>query len=141
MKFLCVPCDTPLKLHETRMPEPGSVSLVYGCPACGWELAMLTNPHETQVVGSLGIKLGAPEAGGGEAGAAGCPFTGMVRELAADAEPGRLGWTPAAEARIAAVPELVRPFVRAGIESFARERGYGAVDERVLDEARSRERS
>ena len=56
MKFLCVPCDTPMKLEEKSMPEPGSVALVYGCPDCGYEFAMLTNAHETQVVSSLGVK-------------------------------------------------------------------------------------
>ena len=42
MKFLCVPCDTPMRLEQTRQAE-GSVSLVYACPACGYECAMLTN--------------------------------------------------------------------------------------------------
>ena len=36
MKFLCVPCDEPMKLQEKRGPENGSVTLVYGCEACGY---------------------------------------------------------------------------------------------------------
>ena len=37
MKFLCVPCDQPMKLSESRGPDEGSISLVYSCSACGYE--------------------------------------------------------------------------------------------------------
>ena len=65
MKFLCVPCDSPMKLQTVGPPERGSLSIVYSCPECGYEMAMLTNAHETQVVQSLGVRIG-PEV---EAGA------------------------------------------------------------------------
>ena len=45
-------------------------------------------------------------------------------------------WTAAAEARLANIPEFVRPMARTGIERFARERGVLEVDEKILDEAR-----
>ena len=45
-------------------------------------------------------------------------------------------WTSAAEARLANIPEFVRPMARTGIERFARERGTLEVDEAVLDAAR-----
>jgi hypothetical protein len=45
-------------------------------------------------------------------------------------------WTAAAEARLANIPEFVRPMARTGIERFARERGASEVDENVLDAAR-----
>ena len=45
-------------------------------------------------------------------------------------------WTAAAEARLANIPEFVRPMARAGIERFARERGALEVDEQILDAAR-----
>ena len=45
-------------------------------------------------------------------------------------------WTAAAEARLANIPEFVRPMARTGIERFARERGASEVDERILDDAR-----
>ncbi len=130
MKFLCVPCDKPMRL-EGRSGERDSIALTYACPDCGYEFAMLTNPMETQLVGSLGVKLGGEDA----AGESKCPFTGMVRELDQPPAAG-LGWTAEAEQRIAALPEFVRPMVRSGIEKFARDKGYGRVDERVLDEAR-----
>ena len=58
MKFLCVPCDSPMKLQSVGPPERGSLSVVYSCPECGYEMAMLTNAYETQVVQSLGVRIG-----------------------------------------------------------------------------------
>ena len=60
MKFLCVPCDSPMKLQSVGPPERGSLSVVYSCPECGYEMAMLTNAYETQVVQSLGVRIGPP---------------------------------------------------------------------------------
>src|SRR6266545_4780865 len=87
MKFLCVPCDSPMKLQTIGPPEGGSLSVVYACPECGYEMAMLTNAYETQIVQSLGVRIG-PSTGTGrgpaeasaEAGTSGsgCPFAAMV---------------------------------------------------------------
>jgi hypothetical protein len=75
MKFLCVPCDSPMKLQTVAPPERGSLSVVYACPECGYEMAMLTNAYETQVVQSLGVRIG-PDASA-EAGGK-CPFSAMI---------------------------------------------------------------
>jgi hypothetical protein len=134
MKFLCVPCDSPMKLRTVDPPERGSLSVVYSCPECGYEIAMLTNAYETQVVQSLGVRIG-PDTGRGEAASGtGCPFTGMIP--AADGAPIPLRWTSAAEARLANIPAFVRPMARTGIETYARERGAAEVDEQILDAAR-----
>ena len=146
MKFLCVPCDTPMKLQTVAPPERGSLSVVYSCPECGYEMAMLTNSYETQIVQSLGVRIG-PEAGAQASGTAttsgsGCPFSAMVPGMSGEAqtapagEPIAVRWTPAAEARLANIPEFVRPMARTGIERFAREQGAFEVDERILDAAR-----
>jgi len=148
MKFLCVPCDSPMKLQTVSSPEGGSLSVVYSCPECGYEMAMLTNPFETQLVQSLGVRIG-PEPGVGasnvaSASAEKCPFAAMMpamegaRESAAHAtgEPIPLRWTSGAEARLANIPAFVRPMARTGIERFARERGSLEVDEKILDAAR-----
>src|SRR5687768_10615959 len=100
MKFLCVPCDSPMKLQSMGPPERGSLSVVYSCPECGYEMAMLTNAYETQVVQSLGVRIG-PDASG-QAGSK-CPFTAMIpgTEGAAErapTEPIPVRWTSAAEA-------------------------------------------
>ena len=136
MKFLCVPCDSPMKLQSVGPPERGSLSVVYSCPECGYEMAMLTNAYETQVVQSLGVRIG-PEASA-KASGTGCPFSGMIpaAEGSQTSEPMPVRWTAAAEARLANIPEFVRPMARTGIEKFARERGALQVDEKILDEAR-----
>ena len=147
MKFLCVPCDSPMKLQTIGPPEGGSLSVVYSCPECGYEMAMLTNPYETQVVQSLGVRIG-PEIGEGASStgstsAAGtkCPFSAMIPTMEGSqpdqtGEPIPVRWTSAAEARLANIPEFVRPMARTGIERFARERGAQEVDEKILDAAR-----
>jgi hypothetical protein len=63
MKFLCVPCDTPMRLQSVGPPDRGSLSVVYSCPACGYEMAMLTNAYETQIVRSLGVRIGPDDRG------------------------------------------------------------------------------
>jgi hypothetical protein len=142
MKFLCVPCDSPMKLQSVGPPERGSLSVVYSCPECGYEMAMLTNAYETQVVQSLGVRIGPDTGVGASSGASGkCPFTAMIpgNGGAGERPPGEpipVRWTAAAEARLANIPEFVRPMARTGIEKFAQERGALEVDETLLDAAR-----
>ncbi len=133
MKFLCVPCDQPMRLTSPPAADRGSLTIVYACDACGYEMAMLTNPYETQVVQSLGVRIG-PAAGSG------CPLAEKLPAAdgpqPAQGERRDVTWTPAAEARLQAIPSFVRSMARTGIEGFARERGLGEIDERVMDEAR-----
>lgn len=143
MKFLCVPCDSPMKLQTVGPPEGGSLSVVYACPECGYEMAMLTNPYETQLVQSLGVRVGpetSADAASAASGTAGkCPFAAMMpaaEEPVQPAAPIPVSWTASAEARLANIPEFVRPMARTGIEKFARERGASEVDEKILDAAR-----
>lgn len=58
MKFLCVECDEAMRLEGTEGPDRGSMTVVFTCPSCGRRTAMLTNTMETQVVRSLGVKIG-----------------------------------------------------------------------------------
>ena len=142
MKFLCVPCDSPMKLQSVGPPERGSLSVVYSCPECGYEMAMLTNAYETQVVQSLGVKIGPDNDGKAlSTTGSGCPFPGMI-PANGETRPGEAGeptpvrWTAAAEARLANIPAFVRPMAKTGIERFAREKGALEIDEQILDEAR-----
>jgi hypothetical protein len=124
-------------------------------------MAMLTNPFETQMVQSLGVRIGpdvsstegmgeagrlraegasaSPAAALAEAGSS-CPFAAMTpaTEVAPSAQVGELPvrWTSAAEARLANIPAFVRPMAKTGIERFARERGTLEVDETILDAAK-----
>ncbi len=134
MKFLCVACDEPMKLIEARPPERGSLTVLYRCPSCDSEVAMLTNPYETQVVSSLGVEVGG-EASGSDA-ASKCPFSGVVRDAGlADAGAG-FPWTAEAVSRLENIPEFARPMAKTGIEKFAKERGLAEIDAQVLEQAR-----
>lgn len=117
MKFLCVECDEPMKLLETRGPDEGSMAVIFGCPKCGKGVAMLTNPMETQMVRSLGVKIGG-------AGAAAEPM-GMVksslahrREEAAAASPPETSASVPGEEKSAGSK---CPFSGAVSEAFARQ--------------------
>src|SRR3954466_5156425 len=126
MKFLCLDCDEPMKLHETAGPEEGSLAVTFRCPECGFRVAMLTNPFETQMVRSLGVKVGGrtvpaepfenlrstmagarpdvfESAGAGAATASGCPFAAALggETAATPAEPSiGVPWEAAAAARL-----------------------------------------
>ncbi len=152
MKFLCVACDEAMKLQDAMPAEdPGTLAVVYCCPECDRQMAMLTNPWETQLVQSLGVKIGP----GAESESTGCPFAGAVQGLqSAETESlstsettsppasaevtaeGALVWTPAALARLERIPEFVRPMARQGIEHWARDHGWPQVTEEVLEAAR-----
>jgi DNA-directed RNA polymerase subunit RPC12/RpoP len=160
MKFLCLDCDAPMKLHSSDGPDEGSLTVTFRCPECGFRVAMLTNPFETQMVRSLGVKIGdrgpeptpfehvrtmmsnprtdafEGEAGGGAGSEApACPFAATVNEGAVPV-PSAVVWTSEAEARVERVPSFIRPMARRAIERFAAERGYATIDETVMDEAR-----
>jgi hypothetical protein len=85
MKFLCVPCDSPMELQTVAPPEGGSLAVVYACPECGYEMAMLTNPFETQLVQSLGVRIGPDRREGASARPADSAQAGGVRGAGASA--------------------------------------------------------
>jgi hypothetical protein len=160
MKFLCLDCDQPMKLHGTEGPDEGSLTVTFRCPECGFRVAMLTNPFETQMVRSLGVKVGGravppepfehlrstmagarPDAFAGVGGASdapgsGCPFAAAVGDASATAPASGVAWTPEAEARLDRIPSFIRPMARRSIERFAEDKGYASVTETVMDEAR-----
>lgn len=153
MKFLCLECNQPMKLYETGPPERGSLAVKYECPDCLHQIAMLTNPAETQVVSSLGVTIGGEvvEADGAaaEQGVSKCPFAAKVAGEVVDenvdftgtapGDPGpdeKISWTKDARARLDRIPTFVRPMAVTGIERFAREQGYPEIDEQVLDKAK-----
>jgi hypothetical protein len=165
MKFLCITCDEALRHRDTRGPEEGVMTVIFACPGCGWEMAMFTNPWETQMVRSLDVKIGGRPVpaeplemlrsslgqGKGASSAATshdapkCPFADVVasayNEAQTPPEPtasSDLRWTREAEERIAQrIPSFIRPMARLGIEKYARERGYREITPQVLDEAKN----
>lgn len=163
MKFLCLDCDEPMKLLKTEGPDEGSLTVTFRCPECGFRVAMLTNTFETQMVKSLGVKIGAePKApaapfeylrsslagarsdafeGQAEAPATGtegggCPFAGRLAEQGAPEPAAGLTWTPEAEERLDRIPSFIRPMARRAIERLAESKGYATITGAVMDEAR-----
>ncbi len=163
MKFLCVECDEPMRLETSQGPDEGSLTVTFACPRCSRRVAMLTNPFETQLIRSLGVKVGGrtepaapfehlrsslasqhPEAFDDAAAAPraegttgpGCPFAGMIAAQEAAASSG-IAWSAEAEARVERIPAFIRPMARKAIERYAEGKGYGTVTEAVMDEARA----
>lgn len=166
MKFLCVECDEPMSMEEARGPDEGAMTVIFQCPSCGRETAMLTNPMETQVVRSLGVSIGEKEepagpmemvrssladhaeetdAGAYEEGAADktseseskCPFTGVVESAhQEEGEPDEPQWTEGAEERLSSIPSFARSMARKSIEQHAEEEGYATIDTDVMDEVK-----
>lgn len=152
MKFLCVPCDQPMNLHSTHGPFDGSMSIVYECPSCDVQMAMLTNKAETQMVRSLGVKIGGRTAlaepmetlrsnlavnhdasFSGSASGGKCPFTGVISDAMAKSE-SALSWTPGALTRLESIPAYVQPMVKRNIEDYARECELSEINEAVMDD-------
>lgn len=136
MKFLCVSCDEPMKLTKADKPdEGGSIAALFACPTCSHQIAMLTNPLETQMVQSLGVQIGPAEGTADEAKAGGCPFSGMLAEMESKGS-GEVTWTPEALARLENIPDFVRPMAKQGIESFAKSNGHATISDEIMEEAR-----
>lgn len=167
MKFVCTECDEPMKFDQSGgLDDDGTMSATFRCPSCEWGVTMLINPQETQMVRSLGVKIGGatvpaqpmemlqthlanPSESARETlstSGASCPFSAMVQEVltAADAADNAVGtgqifhWSGEAEQRLERAPSFVRTMVRRGIEEFAREQGYTEITVQVMDEARAR---
>ena len=138
MKFLCVGCDEPMRLHSVEGPEQGSVSVSFGCPHCGHRIALLTNPMETQLVRSLGVKFGGRDVPPEPLDVIRATL-GQQREGALEVEgDDGVAWSEAAEVRLERLPPLARPMARTAISRYARERGVTTVTPELMHEYRSR---
>ena len=59
MKFVCTECDEPMQFEQKgSLDDDGSMSASFRCPSCEWGVTLLINPQETQMVRSLGVKIG-----------------------------------------------------------------------------------
>ncbi len=58
MKFVCLNCETYMTFEKVEKPGEGSLGVFFACPSCQAKFSMVTNPGETQMVSSLGVKLG-----------------------------------------------------------------------------------
>ena len=151
MKFLCLPCDSVMTFAERQLPGDGTMAAVFACPGCGREVAMLTNPMETQLVASLGVKVGGrtvPEqpfelvrtsvaTGGDVFDDALDPEDHATADPRPPARPSRVAWSDDANERLARVPSFVRGMVKRIYTDYAREHGIALITPEVMDRART----
>ena len=141
MKFLCVPCDAVMDFAERQLPGDGTMAAVFACPACGREIAMLTNPMETQLVSGLGVKVGGRTvpaqpleltrgavATGGEAAFADVEASPIPTR--------RVAWSDDAVERLGNVPSFVRGMVKRIYTDWAREHDIAEITPAIMDRAR-----
>ena len=149
MKFLCVDCDDIMAFAERQIPGDGTLAAVFTCGSCGREVAMLTNPMETQLVSSLGVKIGGREVptqpmelartsledGRDDAFVLSedIPLASGEGETAV----GRVVWTSEASNRLERVPSFVRGMVKRIYTEWARENGVAESTPENMDRART----
>ena len=160
MKFLCLSCDEGMKLEAASGPREGSLEATFICPFCGYRVALLTNPWETQLVQTLGVRVGGRatpvspyeqvfgslgrsegEAQGAEGGgptSSACPFADMLGHAEPTESGAGIRWSDTAKARIERIPSFIRPMVQRAIERYALEQGHQFITDVIMDEARSR---
>jgi uncharacterized protein YlaI len=143
MKFLCLECDSQLAFTERQQPGDGTFAAAFVCPSCGRRIALLANPMETQLVSSLGVRIG-----GSELDAAPMELTrsaavvrdGAFEEAGAPVDAGsslRPRWSADAQTRLGQVPRFVRGMVKKIYGDFAAEHGIAEITPEVMDRART----
>jgi hypothetical protein len=140
MKFLCLDCDAQMQFAERQEPGDGTFAAAFRCPRCGRAVALLANPVETQLVSSLGVKIG----GRALETAPSPPPLEMVRAGVVGRQDAVLmegtgpvpGWSAEAEERLNRVPGFVRGMVKRIYADYARERGIAEITPEVMDRAR-----
>jgi hypothetical protein len=147
MKFLCVECDEQMIFEERQLPGDGTLAAAFRCPECERVVAMLTNPMETQLVSSLGIKIGGREVPEQPLELVRSDLKGGREDAFVDAEPAAVEkvatgspgvvWSLAAVERLESVPKFVRGMVKRIYTDYAQENGISQITPDVMDRARS----
>lgn len=139
MKFLCIDCDQRMVFEDRDMPGDGTFAAAYACPRCGRRIALLANPMETQLVESLGVKIGGRTLDEQPLELVRQQMVGRADAFAdvePAASPGRLAWSPEAQERLGRVPAFVRGMVKKIYAEYAAEHGIGEITPGVMDRAR-----
>ncbi len=134
MKFLCIECDEQMEFIDRQEPGDGTFAAAFSCPTCGRRVAMLANPMETQLVGSLGVKIGGETLDRDPMELVRAQMEGAEAKLGAKAP--RPTWTSESRDRLDRVPNFVRGMVMKIYNDWAMERGLTEITPKVMDEAR-----
>ena len=147
MKFLCLECDEQMIFEERKLPGDGTLAAAFRCPSCERIVAMLTNPMETQLVSSLGIKIGGSEVPAQPLELVRSDVVSGREDAFADAEPPAVAevskgspgvvWSLAAVERLESVPRFVRGMVKRIYTDYAQENDISQITPDVMDRARS----
>jgi len=140
MKFLCIECDAQMQFEERQVPGDGTFAAAFRCPTCNRAIALLANPMETQLVGSLGVKIGGRTLE--EEPMELVRSTVIGRDDAfEDIQPAqttnRPRWTAEARERLERVPSFVRGMVKKIYSEYAAEHGIAEITPEVMDVART----
>ena len=142
MKFLCIDCDTQMHFEERQQPGDGTFAAAFACPTCGRRVALLANPMETQLVNSLGVKIGGRVL---DAEPMEVIRTSVAGREDAFEEGPRSGvggprapvWSVDAQERLARVPGFVRGMVKKIYADYAKEHEIAEITPAVMDRARA----
>src|SRR5213079_2522439 len=142
MKFLCVECDRQMLFEERQLPGDGTLAAAFRCPQCGRAVGLLTNPMETQLVASLGVKIGGttidPQPLETVRGMVATGRNDAFAEGTGDGGRGAsVAWTVEAQERLARVPNFVRGMVKKIYADYAKDRGIAEITPAVMDSARN----
>ena len=150
MKFLCLDCDEVMEFAERQIPGDGTLAAVFKCGSCDREMAMLTNPMETQLVSSMGVKIGGREVPAQPMELARTKLEGgrddafvlsedipRAEGTSAGEVAGRIVWTSEATGRLERVPSFVRGMVKRIYTDWAREKGVSEITPDIMDRART----
>jgi hypothetical protein len=147
MKFLCIDCDAQMHFEERQQPGDGTFAAAFACPTCGRRVALLANPMETQLVNSLGVKIGGRAldaepmelirtniAGRDDAFSEGELAAGVTHRAPPPAV--RPRWSHDAQERLTHVPGFVRGMVKKIYSDYAVDHGIEEITPAVMDRAR-----
>jgi Proto-chlorophyllide reductase 57 kD subunit len=138
MKFLCIDCDAQMHFEERQQPGDGTFAAAFACPTCGRRVALLANPMETQLVNSLGVKIGGRTL---DAEPMELIRTSVAGREDAFQDGARFGarrpiWSSDAQERLSRVPGFVRGMVKKIYTDYAAEHEIAEITPAVMDRAR-----
>lgn len=140
MKFLCLDCDSQMHFAERRQPGDGTFAAAFTCPKCGRSVALLANPMETQLVDSLGVRIGGRTLDPQPLEATRGSMRGRDDAFLDDGKPeagSATAWSEEAQQRLSRVPGFVRGMVKRIYVDYATDHGIAVITPEVMDRART----